>query len=490
MLALLAPLCAAAPARADEVFSIRPALELRTEYDADGVVLDDGEESSAIFRIEPSVDVVRESDWGSFALGGGLRSRSRLDDADLNAMDEFAAGDAELYLSRRLSATLAASIDKREARDPIEADADGPAEVQVGRPDDNRSEAALGFAYALSPTTGLDVSAASLARDYQGGEQRDFQLRDVDVQALGARYRFALSARDSLALAALHQEVEFEKTQTPRQLVGPPVLPFFLRFGLDRQEQQDTIDSITASWSRELTPAWSGVARLGLRRVETAGNEIRNLASLAFGDAGTDERDGGFVGGLELRHQGERSRSELVASRETRPNGGVGTTLDVDSIDVRHSRRLSRRWSLDLSAGLERSESVSEFLNLVPDGAGGLRVGDFPPLVPGLDPGAPAPFSSTGVFCSAIGGPQRAAVTLGPPFPGLVIPQCVTRASSEIDTRILRFRARLNWRWSPAFTMFLSFDYRDQDSDGVRGARDTTGRAALGFRYAYDIDLL
>jgi hypothetical protein len=67
---------------------------------------------------------------------------------------------------------------------------------------------------------------------------------------------------------------------------------------------------------------------------------------------------------------------------------------------------------------------------------------------------------------------------------------CLARGSSSVDANLLRLGAELNWRWTRGFATFLSFDFRDQETDGLLGGRDrNTSRVRLGFRYAYDYEV-
>ena len=69
-------------------------------------------------------------------------------------------------------------------------------------------------------------------------------------------------------------------------------------------------------------------------------------------------------------------------------------------------------------------------------------------------------------------------------------PVCLVRGSSTVDTSLLRLGAELSWRWTRGFVTFLSFDFRDQETDGIQGGRDrNTSRVRLGFRYAYDYEV-
>jgi hypothetical protein len=209
---------------------------------------------------------------------------------------------------------------------------------------------------------------------------------------------------------------------------------------------------------------WSGDATFGVRRLESKGSGFSGLES-PMGDGSLEETSNGFIGGLFFTRETEWNRTRLGYQRETRPSGGVGTSLDVDSFELSFTQRLMRNLSFSLRGDYQISKSASDAF---------VATGRF--LDAGFDPSAGFFF-----FENCRGGTEAV-------FKG--VNACVTESKNSVDTTVLRVGADLSWRWTRGFVTFLSYDFRDQDIEGTIGGRDRrSNRVRLGFTYAYDYEV-
>jgi hypothetical protein len=422
---------------------LTPSVTVSQSFDSDPVVLEDGEESDSVFEVIPAFRARAERPGTQLDLDVSTRTRSSSADSDLAALDETASFSLRQSLSERFSAIATGSFRSRDAQDPLDRDG---VEIQVGRPDLNEASGDLTLAYSVSATSQVSVGYSAFARDFQGGESSRNGNRDVDVDAYSLGYSVQMSPLDRLGLSLSYQQLHFGNFDS-----GP----------FRRDDQDDDVTALFASWTRQLTPMWTADLTGGVRRLKTNGGGFRGLVS-AVGDGAPDDESTGFIGGLALQRQTEWNRTRIAYRRETRPQGGIGTSLDVDSFELSFKQQLLRSLSFELRGDYQISKSASDAF--FPTPAFLVQDPSFPVAVPVCLDSVPASFDGVG--------------------------GCLARGSSSVDTNLLRLGAELNWRWTRGFATFLSFDFRDQETDGLLGGRDrNTSRVRLGFRYAYDYEV-
>ena len=429
----------------EERLTLTPSVEVTQSFDSDSVTLQDGEESNSVFEVTPAFRARAERPGTRFDLDGSIRSRSSTADSDLAATDETGRLALRQNLTGRFVAIANGSFRNREAQDPL--DRGDPTEIQVGRPDLHEANGDLTLAYSVTAMSQISVGYSAFARDFQGSESKSNGNRDVDVGAWTLGYSTALSPLDRVGLSLSYQKLGFSDVDSQ---------------GLRVDEQDDEVTALFASWTRALSPMWSADLSLGVRRLKTEGGGFQGLVS-PLGDGSSDDTSTGFVGGLSFQRETEWNRTRIGYRRETRPSGGIGTSLDVDSFELSFTQQLMRNLSFRLNGDYQISKSASEAV---------FNLG-FTPL-----------------FADTPGGPVLVDVRCGG-----VIGQigtnavCVAQGNSTVDTNLLRLGAELSWRWTRGFVTFLSYDFRDQDVDGIVGGQDrNSSRVRLGFRYAYDYE--
>lgn len=446
-------LVAAGSARADEErLTLTPSIDVTQSFDSDGQTLQNGEESNSIFEVTPAfrARAERPTTGTLLDLKASVRTRSSTADSDLAATDETGSFALRQNLgSSRFVAIANGSFRNREALDPL--DRDDRVDVQEGRPDLHEVIGDLTLAYSVTARSQITFGYSAFAQDFQGPESRENGNRDIDVGGWNLGYSLAVTPLDRLGLNVSYQQVHFGGLNQTVFLSGAPSR-------IDTQDDQ--IFSAFASWTRQLSPMWSATLTGGVRRLETDGGGFRGFDS-PVGDGAPEDTSTGFIGSVLLQRETEWNRTVLGYRRETRPSGGIGTSLDVDSFEASFTQQLMRNLSLKLRGNYQISKSATDQFTLTP-------------AFSGLFFGLPDP-----VVCPFGGQPGALNGTA----------TCIGQSSNSVDTTVLRLGAELSWRWTRGFVTFLSYDFRDQKVDGIIGGEDRNpSRVRIGFRYAYDYE--
>jgi hypothetical protein len=440
------------PALADEErLTLTPAVEVTQSFDSDGQVLQNGERSDSIFEVIPSfrARAERPATGTLVDLKGSLRSRSSTADSDLAAVDEtFKAAVRQNLGSSRFVAIANGSFRTREALDPL--DRDEQFEIQEGRPDLIEANGDLTLAYSVTARSQISLGYSAFARDFQGPEARENGNRDVDVDALSLAYELAMTPLDRVSLSLSYQKLTFGR-----------INQLLLNGKVARTDtQDDQILSAFASWKRQFSPVWSATLTGGVRRLDSDGGGFRGFES-EFGDGSSRETSVGLIGSVSFERETEWNKTRLAYRRETRPSGGIGTSLDVDSFELSFTQQLMRNLSLKLRGDYQISKSASDQFALLPA---------FPGAFLGLSDPIVCAFGGSIGFLEGV-------------------PTCIAQSSGTVDTSFIRLGAELSWRWTRGFVTFLSYDFRDQKVDGIIGGGDRhPSRVRIGFRYAYDYE--
>jgi hypothetical protein len=410
-----------------------------------------GEENNGFFELIPAFRARAERPGTRLDLDVSSRFRSSSAGSarsELRGLDETGKIALTQNFGPRFVAFANGSFRNRDSQDPL--DRDDAVEIQNDRPDLHEVSGDFTVAYSVTATSQVSLGYSAFARDYQGGVSRSNGNRDVDIGAWNVGYSKALTPLDRIGLSFSYQNLRFGTINT-----------LLLNGRTARTDvQDDQIFSVFANWTRSISPMWTANLTAGVRRLETDGGGFRGFDS-PIGDAAPDESSTGFIGSLSFERETEWNRTVLGYRRETRPSGGVGTSLDVDSFELSFTQQLLRNLSLKLRGDYQISKSATDAFVLQP----AFLVGGLGGLQPGcLGDGALGTLD--GVFT------------------------CVAQASNSVDTDVLRLGAELTWRWTRGFVTFLSYDFRDQDVEGIIGGRDRdSSRVRLGFRYAYDYEV-
>lgn len=405
-----------------------------------------GEENNGFFELVPAFRARAERPGTRLDLDVSTRLRSSSARSELRGLDETGKIAFTQNIGPRFVAFANGSFRNRDKQDPL--DRDDPVEIQNDRPDLHEVSGDLTLAYSVTATSQISLGYSAFARDYQGAESRENGNRDAEIGAWTLGYSQAMSPLDRVGISLSYQRLNFGRIDSGG--------------GLNINEQDDEVTALTGSWTRVLSPMWTMDLSAGIRYLETEGGGFRGLTS-EIGDAGPDDESTGFIGGLSFRRETEWNTTRIGYRRETRPSGGVGTSLDVDAFEFSFTQQLLRSLSLQLRGDYQLSKSASEsFVPSLPDNFG------------------LGPMGLEAVCFSGV--PGR--------FDGAVFPICLREAGNSVDTTVLRLGAELRWRWTRGFVTFLSYDFRDQDVEGIIGGRDRdSSRVRLGFRYAYDYEV-
>lgn len=411
-------------------------------------------QNDSLFELTPAFRARAERPGTRFDLDFSTRIRgrsARTTASDLNALDETGRFALSQQFTPRFVAIAKGSFRNREGRNPLERDDDERLETQNDRPDTRELDGDLSLAYSVTARSQLSLAYTASSRGFSDKDPLSTGNRDVDANTYTLGLSTSMTPLDRLGISLSYQQLRFGKANA--RLLNTQVARI--------EGQDDTIAAAFASWTHQFTPMWSGDMTLGVRRLESDGSGFRGLES-PLGDGSLEDESTGLIGGLSFTRETEWNRTRFGYRRETRPSGGIGTSLDVDSFELLFTQRLMRNLSVGLRGDYQIAKSASE----------------------GLVPTAAFIFNGQAVcrFSSEI------MATLdtgeGP------VPTCVQETSSSVDTTVLRIGADLSWRWTRGFVTFLSYDFRTQDIEGTIGGRDRrSNRVRLGFTYAYDYEV-
>lgn len=403
------------------------------------------EENNGFLEVTPAFRARAERPGTRLDLNLSTRARGSSARSELRAFDESARISLQQNITPRFIAIAGGSYRTRDGQNPL--DRDDPGEAQFGRPDLNEGSADLTLAYSVTAMSQISVGYSAFARDYQGSQSRGSGNRDYDIGAWTLGYSQSLSPLDRLGLSLSYQKLSFGQVGSGG--------------GFQVNEQDDEVTALTASWTRALTPMWTADLSAGVRYLKTDGGGFRGVTS-EIGNGAPEDESTGFIGGISFRRETEWNTTRIGYRRETRPSGGVGTSLDVDSFDFSFTQQLMRNFSFQLRGEYQLSKSASDaFRPVAPEG---LRLVS-------LFPFQAETLCGSGDVTGSLNGQTI----------------CLGQDDSVVDTSVLRLGVQLNWRWTRGFVTFLSYDFRDQDVEGIIGGRDRdTSRVRLGFRYAYD----
>ena len=467
----LVSLLPVAGARADEArLRVTPQLEVSQSYDSDEVSVDDGERSGRIFEAKPRVKVEGGVGNLAFTATAGTRSRSNSVDSDLNATDELGDLELEYAFSPRFTAIARGTYRDRKRVDAFDADRAGldagtGIEAVSGRPDRRDQAGQLALQYMVDEKSTMQLAFSAVARDYSGDDNLFARDRSFNLNRAELFYQRALTPRDAISLRAGYSTIVFDA----------PGLSLMT-------EQKDRLGVVGVGWTRRINPMWTATLRAGVSLLRTRDDGIAGLSGPSFGNGSVDERRTGFDGGLELVRETEMSRTELSFTQDTRPSGGMGTSIDSQIFRLQHRQSLTKTLTFRLNASYQIAESASDRVSLTNE-------------VPvALDPGLGGIMLLGCVTPDVQGSFRFTSDRLG------AQPACVGSFSSEVDDRLFFGSATLDWQMYKGLITFLSVDYRDQDRDGESflfgrsgggafGRDRSSTRVQLGIRYAYDIDL-
>ncbi len=427
------------PSAAFARLTLKPDFRFSQELDSN-VFNRESADSDFVTRVAPAAMLEFLDDLGHMRLRGGLRSRSYADNSKLNAIDKFVNFDVKRSVTKRTTLTSKGTFDWREQIDQVQ---DADVVVRDARPDQTKQNVSLGFIHSLTPTTNFSFSGGFRNENWSSiplAETTSLR-RDSDSLFATAALTKALSGNDAVRATVGFDDTSYDGAMGITGAVA----------GEDTQ----TI-SILAGWAR----AWSNVlatdVNVGFRLLDI---DTDSTAT----QKGGSESSTGLVGNLKLTRVFPKGKLELSVNQETRPGSGVSSSLDVREFKALYEGKLSERWSYDIQGSMKDRESASD-----------RRVEDT--AAPRVD------------LPDGMGGTFRAIACNDGTFSPTILNLCTRE--NNIDVRLFGAKAKLNWRVRKDLFSFLSFEFRQQESNGSAKLQDYDGaRVMLGFRYAPPIDL-
>lgn len=428
---------------------IRPNVRVTESYDSNVLALENEEEAGLLTVLEPTLSIRSEGESGRMDFLFGLRARRYLEFKDLNSTESRTNLDFSRRLTRRLSISGGARFDDQPKRDPSEGDG---LRVQSGRPDSRQSSLNAGLSYQLTPRASLASSLTFGLSEFGEDPSSGSRLRDSQFRSESLTYRYLLGPRDIASLSLSRSDVEVD---------GIPAV------GVGASESQTT--SLIASWSRTWSKRWATSFGIGTRQLQSRNESVGTTSS----GSETDSR--AFQGSASITGALPRGAFSLALSSETRPSSsGSGGSRDFRSASLSYSHRLSRAWTLGLSASVAASEDASDLTTT-------FDVNNIQDLV----------------TCSGLLG--QFGGTFFPPGPGQPA-RCSFRNDSQGESSVAALRMNLSWQVRRRLSAFFSYSFRDQStsdsSSSLRAQsisssdRETKNHViSIGFRYDFKIDV-
>jgi hypothetical protein len=492
LVALGCALAAGAAAEDADRTWLKPDLVVEQQWNSNILSRKHDVEGSWVTIIRPSLTFLNEGELGYFFLNGWLANHTYWEESDLNGSDRGGSLRFDRKITPRTdffgNGSMTRYTDRDEVRGDI-GDSGDPTILASGAPDVDYDQGSIGARYRIDARTRSELTAGTTTIDYNRHPVGATTFRDRVAWYANWRLSHQLNPLDTIQLDLTASENDQDSVVASADVpnIGAPdeIFPFDTGDSLSKQQ------ALTLGWERTWTPLWQTSMQIGVRRLDSHVSDASRRAGVpeltfieddgeivlgyvpveTIAPTDFDDVSPALIGTFLVQRAFPRGTLTLSYARETQVNSGaLSSDVDVDSVSLNYSHRLSERVTLSLLGEFDYYTSVNDS----PQFAAAF----FTPVPLSEWTGRP------GYTCGGLAGPGGTLAVEGQ------YGRCEIGSSEELRGQRLVGSVKLDWQMRKRLASYVVFRYYDQKSDpGLLGEDFNKYTIGVGFKYSYDLEL-
>lgn len=217
--------------------------------------------------------------------------------------------------------------------------------------------------YSIGPRAAIGVFATYMVRSFGKSAAISATPFSTEGESAGLRYAYTTGPRTTFGLTYLHENFHTGRT---------------MRVGLN---------AISIDWIVAVTRHLKLDASIGPAESSMRGSMQLPLSPAVFLSIPVHRQDWHWTAGGGFSYATTKSVLQMNGSRQVTDGGGLLDAVTSEALEERFERRLSRRWTLQLSAGWQRNVNIENATRPGQLNGGYGRIAILHPISPDLSAG-------------------------------------------------------------------------------------------------------